>query len=149
MSLKFKGNKSVNDVLKKQSKGKSGSSLLEKRTHSQLEQQSQPQTLKQQSTKNKYLQVTDKNNYHKLKGQKEKEELERQKQLQEIKKTQQVTQQIQKTDAEISYEIIKKKRMAERIQQKLGNTYRDKVKEFNEKLNGMTQHFDLPKIGPG
>lgn len=30
-----------------------------------------------------------------------------------------------------------------------GDTYRDKVNKFNEHLAGLSEHHDIPRVGPG
>ncbi len=41
------------------------------------------------------------------------------------------------------------RREKEEIEKAAGKTHRDKVKEFNEKLANMSEHYDIPKVGPG
>ncbi|KAK3274988.1 hypothetical protein CYMTET_16862 [Cymbomonas tetramitiformis] len=36
-----------------------------------------------------------------------------------------------------------------RIQLLAGTSHKDKVKRFNEYLNTLTEHHDIPKVGPG
>ena len=40
-------------------------------------------------------------------------------------------------------------KMGEEIRQKAGTTHKDRVAEFNRKLEAMSEHHDIPKVGPG
>ncbi|KAJ2893101.1 hypothetical protein GGI21_001577 [Coemansia aciculifera] len=54
-----------------------------------------------------------------------------------------------RTDAEKRHEDILMKRKMERIEKMAEKSYRDRVKEFNEKLERAPEHHDMPKVGPG
>ena len=62
-----------------------------------------------------------------------------------------------KTSAQVSFDMIKMKRIEERIAkvyhaplfQSLELTYREKVEDFNRKIAKMPEHYDIPKVGPG
>ncbi|KAJ2235906.1 hypothetical protein IWW45_002217 [Coemansia sp. RSA 485] len=53
------------------------------------------------------------------------------------------------TEAEKKYREILKQRKLERIERLASKSYRDRVKEFNEKLERTPEHHDMPKVGPG
>jgi protein FAM32A len=55
----------------------------------------------------------------------------------------------EKTEAQIVYDTIKKKRMLERIEKKLESSYKDKIDNFNKSLANLPDHFDIPRVGPG
>jgi len=38
---------------------------------------------------------------------------------------------------------------AERIAKMAAKSHREKVKEFNERIAAETEHFDIPRVGPG
>ncbi|KAJ2825525.1 hypothetical protein GGI24_003134, partial [Coemansia furcata] len=53
-----------------------------------------------------------------------------------------------RTDAEKRHDDMLKKRKLERIDKMAEKSYRDRVKEFNEKLERAPEHHDMPKVGP-
>ncbi|KAJ2704211.1 hypothetical protein FB645_003446 [Coemansia sp. IMI 203386] len=53
------------------------------------------------------------------------------------------------TEAEKKYREILKQRKLERIERLASKSYRERVKEFNEKLERTPEHHDMPKVGPG
>ncbi|KAE9400614.1 DUF1754-domain-containing protein [Gymnopus androsaceus JB14] len=54
-----------------------------------------------------------------------------------------------KTEAERRFEEVQKRRLAQRVA-KLGNkTHKDRVNEFNTHLESLSEHHDIPKVGPG
>ncbi|CEG01145.1 Protein of unknown function DUF1754, eukaryotic [Ostreococcus tauri] len=55
-----------------------------------------------------------------------------------------------RTEAEKAYEEAYRKQHEARLVRELASkSHKDKVREFNEKLSKMSEHHDLPKIGPG
>nr|CAG8489237.1 3770_t:CDS:2 [Entrophospora candida] len=54
---------------------------------------------------------------------------------------------IEKTEAEKKFEEIQRKRFEERVQKAARKSHKDR--EFNRKLDEMTEHYDIPKVGPG
>ncbi|KAJ1671204.1 hypothetical protein GGF44_001709 [Coemansia sp. RSA 1694] len=54
-----------------------------------------------------------------------------------------------RTDAEKRHDDILMKRKMDRIDKMSEKSYRDRVKEFNEKLERAPEHHDMPKVGPG
>ncbi|ORX53251.1 DUF1754-domain-containing protein [Hesseltinella vesiculosa] len=60
-----------------------------------------------------------------------------------------IVQVVQKTDAEKRFEEIKRKRQLDRASKQAQKSHKERVAEFNTKLDNLTEHFDLPKVGPG
>ncbi|VDB86585.1 unnamed protein product [Peniophora sp. CBMAI 1063] len=54
-----------------------------------------------------------------------------------------------KTEAERRFEATQRKRLAEKIKREAGKTHKDRVHEFNAKLESLSEHHDIPKVGPG
>jgi hypothetical protein len=54
-----------------------------------------------------------------------------------------------RTAAEKRYEEQSAKTEERRVRELASQTHRDKVKQFNEYLNGLSEHHDIPKVGPG
>ncbi|KAJ5915665.1 hypothetical protein N7466_011598 [Penicillium verhagenii] len=54
-----------------------------------------------------------------------------------------------KTEAERKYEEMRKKRMHERLQRDGVKTHKERVEELNKYLSRLSEHHDMPKIGPG
>ncbi|OJJ80882.1 uncharacterized protein ASPGLDRAFT_28530 [Aspergillus glaucus CBS 516.65] len=54
-----------------------------------------------------------------------------------------------KTETERKYEEIRRKRMQERLRRDGFKTHKERVEELNKYLSGLTEHHDMPKIGPG
>ncbi|KAI9065917.1 DUF1754-domain-containing protein [Trametes coccinea BRFM310] len=54
-----------------------------------------------------------------------------------------------KTAAEKRFEEIQKKRLAEKVARLARKTHKDRVNEFNAKLEALSEHHDIPKVGPG
>ncbi|CAD8067675.1 unnamed protein product [Paramecium sonneborni] len=54
-----------------------------------------------------------------------------------------------KTLAEIQYDLVRLKRLGEKIEKKMELTYRQKIETFNKKIQKMPEHYDIPKVGPG
>ncbi|SIO73902.1 conserved protein, unknown function [Babesia microti strain RI] len=53
------------------------------------------------------------------------------------------------TQSEKSFKIAQIKRSSKRVESHLRMTHREKVEQFNQKLSKLTEHFDIPKVGPG
>ncbi len=45
--------------------------------------------------------------------------------------------------------MIRKKRIKGRVEERLKLTHKDRVEKFNNDLNKLSEHYDIPKIGPG
>lgn len=54
-----------------------------------------------------------------------------------------------KTAAEVSFDLVKKKRIMERIEKKLESSHKEKIEKFNKGLSKLSDHFDIPRVGPG
>ncbi|SNX86265.1 uncharacterized protein MEPE_04974 [Melanopsichium pennsylvanicum] len=53
------------------------------------------------------------------------------------------------TDAERKFEEVKRKRMQQRIAKEARTSHKDKVDAFNKYLASLSEHHDIPKVGPG
>lgn len=51
-----------------------------------------------------------------------------------------------RTPAQIAYDKIQEKRSAERILKKAEKTHKQRVEKFNEYLDELTEHYDIPKV---
>ncbi|XP_022087895.1 protein FAM32A-like [Acanthaster planci] len=51
-----------------------------------------------------------------------------------------------RTPAEKAFAKIQEKRQTERILEKAQKKHKDRVNEFNSKLDTLTEHFDIPKV---
>ncbi|EGG08539.1 uncharacterized protein MELLADRAFT_84737 [Melampsora larici-populina 98AG31] len=56
---------------------------------------------------------------------------------------------VEKTLAERRFEAVQKKRLAEKAKKQALKTHKDRVADFNERLEAQSEHFDIPKVGPG
>ncbi|KAH9898218.1 DUF1754-domain-containing protein [Cubamyces lactineus] len=54
-----------------------------------------------------------------------------------------------KTAAEKRFEEVQRKRLAEKVARLATKTHKDRVNEFNSKLEALSEHHDIPKVGPG
>lgn len=54
-----------------------------------------------------------------------------------------------KTPAELSFGLAKKKRIMERVNKKLESSHKEKIEKFNKNLSKLSDHFDIPRVGPG
>lgn len=55
----------------------------------------------------------------------------------------------QKTEAERRHEEMRRKRLNERVKREGFKTHKERVEELNKYLSGLSEHHDMPKIGPG
>ncbi|KAK2195854.1 Protein FAM32A [Babesia duncani] len=53
------------------------------------------------------------------------------------------------TASEKAFKIAQIKRNAKKIDAILAETHRQRVEKFNDKLTKLSEHFDIPKVGPG
>ncbi|CAO3638463.1 unnamed protein product [Mucor hiemalis] len=58
-------------------------------------------------------------------------------------------QYIEKTEAERKFEETKRQRQMERVSKAAAKSHKDRVTEFNNKLEMLSEHHDIPKVGPG
>ncbi|KAF2628521.1 DUF1754-domain-containing protein [Macroventuria anomochaeta] len=54
-----------------------------------------------------------------------------------------------KTEAEKRHEEYRRKRLEEKLKREGVRTHKEKVEELNKYLSGLSEHHDMPKIGPG
>ncbi|KAI0082083.1 DUF1754-domain-containing protein [Panus rudis PR-1116 ss-1] len=54
-----------------------------------------------------------------------------------------------KTAAEKRFEEAQKKRLAAKVARLANKSHKDRVAEFNAKLEALSEHHDIPKVGPG
>jgi len=54
-----------------------------------------------------------------------------------------------RTTSEIAFDLIQAKRAKERAQKQSAKSHRQKVEEFNQYLGDLSEHYDIPKVGPG
>ncbi|ETW87025.1 hypothetical protein HETIRDRAFT_99428 [Heterobasidion irregulare TC 32-1] len=54
-----------------------------------------------------------------------------------------------KTEAERRFQEVQRKRLEERVKKLATKTHKDRVHEFNSKLEALSEHHDIPKVGPG
>ncbi|KAJ3150401.1 hypothetical protein HDU89_003182 [Geranomyces variabilis] len=55
----------------------------------------------------------------------------------------------QKTAAELKFEEIQRQRQQDRIAKTAASSHKERVAEFNKYLEGLSEHYDIPKVGPG
>ncbi|KAK0543253.1 hypothetical protein OC846_006216 [Tilletia horrida] len=54
-----------------------------------------------------------------------------------------------KTDAERRFDEIQRKRLSDKIKSEAKKSHKDKVEKFNTYLENLSEHYDIPKVGPG
>jgi len=54
-----------------------------------------------------------------------------------------------KTEAELRFEEQKRKRLEEKLKKDGSKTHKEKVEELNRYLSKLSEHHDMPRIGPG
>ncbi|KAL5339896.1 hypothetical protein BJX70DRAFT_397363 [Aspergillus crustosus] len=54
-----------------------------------------------------------------------------------------------KTEAERKHEEMRRKRVQERLKRDGSKTHKERVEELNKYLSRLSEHHDMPKIGPG
>jgi protein FAM32A len=52
----------------------------------------------------------------------------------------------QKTQAELAFQKMQEKMQTQRILEKASMTHKERVEKFNQHLDGLTEHFDIPKV---
>ncbi|KAJ3279014.1 hypothetical protein HDU76_009663 [Blyttiomyces sp. JEL0837] len=55
----------------------------------------------------------------------------------------------QLTAAEKRFEEVRKKRMEEKAAKVATKSHKERVQDFNSYLDKLTEHYDIPKVGPG
>mmetsp|Transcript_6465 Transcript_6465/g.8913 ORF Transcript_6465/g.8913 Transcript_6465/m.8913 type:complete len:113 (-) Transcript_6465:90-428(-) len=53
------------------------------------------------------------------------------------------------TESERQFLLAREKREKALIKSKIKKTHREKIKEFNDYLGNLTEHYDIPRVGPG
>lgn len=56
---------------------------------------------------------------------------------------------VHKTEAERKYEEKRRKRLNERLLREGVKTHKERVEDLNRYLSTLSEHHDMPKIGPG
>ncbi|OCT48006.1 hypothetical protein CLCR_04368 [Cladophialophora carrionii] len=56
---------------------------------------------------------------------------------------------VMKTEAERRYEEQRRKRLEERLKREGVKTHKERVEELNKYLSSLSEHHDMPRIGPG
>ncbi|KAF8526449.1 hypothetical protein JB92DRAFT_2700352 [Gautieria morchelliformis] len=51
-----------------------------------------------------------------------------------------------KTEAEKRFEEMQRERLAQRVAKMANKTHKDRVNEFNNKLEALSEHHDIPKV---
>ncbi|KAI4229250.1 MAG: hypothetical protein L6R36_000998 [Xanthoria steineri] len=54
-----------------------------------------------------------------------------------------------KTEAEVRHEERRRRRLQDRLKREGTKTHKEKVEEFNHYLSNLSEHHDMPRIGPG
>ncbi|KAK7206260.1 hypothetical protein BZA70DRAFT_128793 [Myxozyma melibiosi] len=54
-----------------------------------------------------------------------------------------------KTESERKFEELQRKRMEKELLKKASKSHKEKVQEYNKYLASLSEHNDMPKIGPG
>ncbi|KAG4421925.1 hypothetical protein IFR04_004904 [Cadophora malorum] len=54
-----------------------------------------------------------------------------------------------KTASERAYEEMRRKRLHDRLQKEGVKTHKQRVEELNKYLSNLSEHHDMPRIGPG
>lgn len=54
-----------------------------------------------------------------------------------------------KTESERRYDEQRRKRLEDRLKKEGVKTHKQRVEELNRYLSGLSEHHDMPKIGPG
>ncbi|KAJ3091585.1 hypothetical protein HK102_014186 [Quaeritorhiza haematococci] len=56
---------------------------------------------------------------------------------------------VKKTKAQLAFEAVQKARQQERIMKIASKSHKEKVEEFNAYLESLSEHHDIPRVGPG
>lgn len=57
--------------------------------------------------------------------------------------------QSKKTPAQLAFEAAQQKKQKEKLPILAAKSHKEKVAEFNEHLGRLSEHHDIPKVGPG
>lgn len=92
------------------------------------------------------LKIKDNSGIKKRKKKKPKKETEKIVQKEIKQQIQQPTNVDRRTKAEIAYQNMQEKMQKQRILQKAEMTHKQRVEKFNQHLDSLTEHFDIPKV---
>eukprot|EP00920_Eleutheroschizon_duboscqi_P005155 GHVT01011899.1.p1 GENE.GHVT01011899.1~~GHVT01011899.1.p1 ORF type:complete len:231 (+),score=89.33 GHVT01011899.1:1380-2072(+) len=53
------------------------------------------------------------------------------------------------TPAERAFQVAQVRRQKKKVDERLRLTHRQRMERFNEHLSSLSEHFDIPKVGPG
>lgn len=53
------------------------------------------------------------------------------------------------TDSERKFEEARRKRLQDKIRKEAKTSHKEKVEAFNKYLGSLSEHHDIPKVGPG
>lgn len=56
---------------------------------------------------------------------------------------------VNKTPAQLAFEAAQEKKQKEKLPFLAAKSHKEKVAEFNEYLGKLSEHHDIPKVGPG
>ncbi|ORZ38386.1 hypothetical protein BCR44DRAFT_1497473 [Catenaria anguillulae PL171] len=56
---------------------------------------------------------------------------------------------VTKTAAQLAFEEAQRKRQRDRIHKMASKSHKEKVDDFNKYLESLSEHHDIPKVGPG
>lgn len=54
-----------------------------------------------------------------------------------------------KTEAELRFEEAQRERLKQRAKIYAKKSYREQIEEYNQKVARLSEHHDIPKVGPG
>jgi protein FAM32A len=54
-----------------------------------------------------------------------------------------------KTDSERRFEEKRRKRAEEQARKEGTKSYKQRLEQFNKHLGSLSEHYDIPKVGPG
>ncbi|KAK3052342.1 hypothetical protein LTR09_006552 [Extremus antarcticus] len=66
-----------------------------------------------------------------------------------VKETESEAKQYGKTEAQRRHEERRRKRLDERLKREGVKTHKERVEELNKYLSNLSEHHDMPRIGPG
>lgn len=50
------------------------------------------------------------------------------------------------TESERRYERVRRQRLADKVRKEAKKSHKERVAEFNDKLESMSEHYDLPRV---
>jgi len=54
-----------------------------------------------------------------------------------------------RTPAQKAFDTVQEQRKQILLEKNIAKSHRQKIDEFNEKLSKLSEHYDIPKVGPG